>query len=48
MNDKPASSRGPDRGRWLMVATLIILGIALYFWFAPTSPPAAPPAFELE
>ena len=26
-----------------MVAMLILVGIALYFWFAPSSPPAAPP-----
>ena len=41
-------SRGPDRGRWLMVAALILLGVALYFWFAPSSRPAAPPAAEVE
>jgi hypothetical protein len=49
MDDRPSShSRGPDRGRWLMVAALILVGIALYFWFAPSSRPAAPPAAELE
>jgi hypothetical protein len=31
-----------------MVAVLILLGIALYFWFAPSSPPASPPAVETE
>jgi hypothetical protein len=31
-----------------MVAALILLGIALYFWFAPSSRPAAPPTVELE
>jgi hypothetical protein len=31
-----------------MVAALILLGIALYFWFAPSSRPAAPPTTELE
>jgi hypothetical protein len=30
-------------GRWAAVALLILIGIALYFWFAPSSPPAAPP-----
>ena len=25
-----------------MVAMLILVGIALYFWFAPSSPPPAP------
>ena len=48
MNEQPGYTRGPDRGRWLMVAGLILLGIALYFWFAPSSPPAAPPAAEAE
>jgi hypothetical protein len=27
-----------------MVAVLILLGLALYFWFAPSSQPAAAPA----
>ena len=31
-----------------MVAVLILVGIALYFWFAPSSPPAAPPAAVAE
>ena len=31
-----------------MVAALILLGLALYFWFAPSSPPAAPPTVEAE
>ncbi|HWB43596.1 MAG TPA: hypothetical protein VG500_20215 [Gemmatimonadales bacterium] len=48
MDERPTPSRGPDRGRWLMVAALILLGIALYFWFAPSSQPAAPPTAELE
>ncbi len=30
--------------RWVLVAALILLGIALYFWFAPSSQPVAPPA----
>jgi hypothetical protein len=49
MDDRSAPlTRGPDRGRWLMVAALILLGVALYFWFAPSSPSAAPPALEVE
>ena len=44
MNERPGTvSRGPDRGRWFMVAALILVGLALYFWFAPSSQPAAPP-----
>jgi hypothetical protein len=30
--------------RWFLVAALILVGIALYFWFAPSSQPVAPPA----
>ena len=49
MNQRPASSsRGPDQGRWLLIAALILLGIALYFWFAPGSRPAAAPLVEVE
>jgi hypothetical protein len=31
-------------GRWFIVAALILAGIALYFRFAPSSRPVAPPA----
>jgi hypothetical protein len=49
MNQPPAPiSRGPELGRWLMVAALVLLGIALYFRFAPSSMPPAPPAVETE
>ncbi len=44
MHDVRPVSRGPEMGRWLMVAALILTGIALYFWFAPRSHPVAPPA----
>jgi multidrug efflux pump subunit AcrA (membrane-fusion protein) len=36
------------RPRWLIVAVLVLLGIALYFWFAPSSRVAAPPVVETE
>ena len=49
MNERPAPiSRGLDWPRWLVVAALVLLGIALYFWFAPSSQPAAPAAVETE
>ena len=48
MDERPAFLRGPDRGRWLMVAMLILAGLGLYFWYAPTSSPPAPPAAETE
>ena len=48
MNERPAPSRGPEVGRWIMVAALILVGIALYFWFAPSSTPAALPVSGAE
>ncbi len=48
MNERPVPSRGPELGRWLMVAVLILIGIVLYFRFAPSSMPAAPPAVGVE
>ena len=48
MNERPVPSRGPEVGRWAAVALLVLVGIALYFWFAPSSPPAAPPVVESE
>ena len=48
MNERPAPSRMPEVGRWIMVATLILVGIALYFWFAPSSVPAAAPVVAAE
>jgi hypothetical protein len=49
MNQLSATAdRGPGRGRWLLIAALILLGIGLYFWFAPLSQPAAPPGVEVE
>lgn len=44
MHDVRPGSRGPEMGRWLMVAALILAGLVLYFWFAPSSRPVAPPA----
>jgi hypothetical protein len=48
MNERPTPSRRPEVGRWVLVALLILAGIALYFVFAPSSRPAAPPAVESE
>ena len=48
MHERPVPPRGPDVGRWVLVAMLILVGIALYFWFGPSSPPAAPPAAVAE
>jgi hypothetical protein len=44
MNDERRLLRGFEVGRWIVFALLILLGIGLYFAFAPTTPPVAPPA----
>lgn len=46
MSDERPSNRGPELGTWLMIAALILLGIMLYFRFAPSSPPVAPPPHQ--
>jgi hypothetical protein len=47
MNDQRMTARGPELGRWMFVAALLLIGLGLYFAFAPTSePPARPPAQE--
>ncbi|HUR95243.1 MAG TPA: hypothetical protein VMY76_11700 [Gemmatimonadales bacterium] len=44
MNDLRTLARGPELGRWLIVAALLVLGLALYFLYAPKSEPPASPA----
>jgi hypothetical protein len=48
MNERPSPSRGAEVGRWIAVAILILVGIVLYFRFAPSTPQAAPPALVAE
>ena len=37
---------GSELIRWLVVAALIIVGIGLFFYFAPSSRPVVPPSVE--
>lgn len=46
MSDSRLSARGPELGRWIVVAGLLLIGLVLYFVFAPSSEPPAPPAAE--
>ena len=47
MNDQGMAPRGPELGRWMFVAALLLIGLGLYFAFAPSSEaPAPPPAQE--
>ena len=40
--DRTSTSR-PALGRWMLVAALLVAGLVLYFVYAPTSEPPAPP-----
>ena len=44
MHGPELAPRGAPMGRWITIAVLILVAIALFFWFAPTTEPAAPPA----
>ncbi len=44
MHGADSASRGRRSVRWILIALLILLGIALFFWYAPTTQPAAPPS----
>jgi hypothetical protein len=46
MSDERPPARGPELGRWLIIAALILGGIALYFWLAPSTQPVAPPPHQ--
>jgi hypothetical protein len=37
---------GSELIRWLVVAALIIAGIGLFFYFAPSTKPVMPPSVE--
>ena len=37
---------GSELIRWLVVAALIIAGIGLFFYFAPSTEPVVPPSVE--
>jgi hypothetical protein len=38
------AARGPELGRWVLVAVLLVVGLILFFIYAPLSNPPAPPA----
>jgi hypothetical protein len=46
MDDDRASLSGSELIRWMVVAAVIIAGIVLFFYFAPTSKPAVPPTVQ--
>jgi hypothetical protein len=47
MHEERNVIRGPELGRWFAVAALLLIGLALYFVYAPqTDPPARPAEHE--
>ncbi|HYF40677.1 MAG TPA: hypothetical protein VD930_13365 [Gemmatimonadales bacterium] len=46
MNDDKVTLSGSELIRWLIIAVVIIAGIALYFYFAPSTEPAVPPSVQ--
>ena len=46
MEQERAELRGSELIRWLVVAALIVAGIGLFFYFAPSSRPVVPPSVE--
>jgi hypothetical protein len=47
MHEERNVIRGPEPGRWFAVAALLLIGLALYFVYAPhTDPPARPAEHE--
>jgi hypothetical protein len=46
MNDERRVVGGAEMGRWLLVAALVVIGVILYFIFAPDSRPVATPSVQ--
>ncbi len=44
MDEDRMAARGPELNRWLVVAALLLIGLVLYFVYAPGSEPPARPA----
>jgi hypothetical protein len=46
MDDDRVELSGSELVRWLVVAAIIIAGIGLFFYFAPSTEPAVPPSVQ--
>jgi hypothetical protein len=44
MSQERMVTRGPELGRWILVGLLLLIGLVLFFLYAPGSEPPAPPA----
>ena len=46
MENDQVTLAGSELFRWMVVAALIIAGIVLFLYFAPSTQPAVPPSVE--
>jgi hypothetical protein len=46
MDQERVSLTGSELFRWLFMAALIIAGIGLFFYFAPSTEPVVPPTVQ--
>jgi hypothetical protein len=46
MDEDRVTLAGSDLIRWLVIAGIIIAGIGLFLYFAPSAKPAVPPTVE--
>jgi uncharacterized BrkB/YihY/UPF0761 family membrane protein len=46
MDEDRAALSGSELIRWMVVAAIIIAGIVLFFYFAPSTKPAVPPTVQ--
>jgi multidrug efflux pump subunit AcrA (membrane-fusion protein) len=46
MEDDRVVLSGSELIRWLIIAALVIAGIGLFFYFAPSTKPAVPPSVQ--
>lgn len=46
MEDDRTVLSGSELIRWLIIAVLVVAGIGLFFYFAPTTKPAVPPSVQ--
>jgi hypothetical protein len=46
MEDNRVELSGSELLRWMIVAVIILAGIGLFFYFAPSSKPAVPPSVQ--
>jgi hypothetical protein len=46
MDEQRVELSGSELVRWVIVALVVIAGIVLYFYFAPSSKPAVPPSVQ--